>query len=976
MSNAARGTGWSETYLGGSKLEETRRIHSFVETINIVQERLRLSDRRKRAGRGFNAKAHAAIANAVFVVADEIPEELRRGVFQPGARYEGVAIRFSNSSGLVQADAKPDLRGMAIRAPYGDESAPDGSAVQDFLGTNYEVNHARDADEFMRIAQAMTDPFKFARLLFPSNWALLWRSLMQRYSREVMRRPVASLTEETFWSRAPFAIGPVAVRFRIAPSGNRGEVGQHRGDPGEARQDADYLRDDLVSRLRAGDVEYRFEIQRFNNERETPIEDGAVPWTTPFETLATIVLPQQDLTTEEALADHRVVEAMEFSPWHASDDFRPLGSLNRARRLVYDASADLRNGRRGQELPPRAEVVSETLFRGIFAVINRFLPWHRITWPKFLGLANLRSLRVSARQKDLHDLPVSFPGEGTRPEPRRFGPSDLNRRSCDGRGNDPTDLEMGRAGARFGRNVPLSSGLPDPASLLDPSPREISRELLQRTHFQPVEGLNMLAAAWIQFQVHGWFAHETQDFDALDPKSPEDKDKFIEVPLADGDSWHARPMKVLRTPEDTRPGLGPNLPPAYRNTESHWWDASQIYGSSQSRQDAVREHSGGRLRLDENGLLPEDESTRGRDPDTEGVDLAGFNDNYWLGLSLMHTLFAREHNSICEALSSEYPAMAEDDEALFQHARLINAALIAKIHTLEWSAQILPHPLTAMGFNTYWWGLARLNSARWLRLLCNHEVWTGIPGSATSHHGVPYSMTEEFVSVYRMHPLLADEYDFMRLGGEDLGNRTLTEITGEHTRSEMRTISLQDGLYSFGLMHPGTITLHNYPNELRRFRRIKKGQREQIVDVATIDIVRDRERGVPRYIDFRKQIRMPVADTFEGMAEKEIWERGTAMELKAFYRDRLDRVDAMVGMFAEVLPRGFGFSETAFRVFIVMASRRLQSDRFFTTYYTPEVYTPLGIDWIERNTLKSVIGRHCPNLVSTLEGVGAFTPWR
>jgi len=35
-------------------------------------------------------------------------------------------------------------------------------------------------------------------------------------------------------------------------------------------------------------------------------------------------------------------------------------------------------------------------------------------------------------------------------------------------------------------------------------------------------------------------------------------------------------------------------------------------------------------------------------------------------------------------------------------------------------------------------------------------------------------------------------------------------------------------------------------------------------------------------------------------------------------------------MLGEQLLPGFGFSDTAFRIFILMASRRLKSDRFFT----------------------------------------------
>ena len=68
----------------------------------------------------------------------------------------------------------------------------------------------------------------------------------------------------------------------------------------------------------------------------------------------------------------------------------------------------------------------------------------------------------------------------------------------------------------------------------------------------------------------------------------------------------------------------------------------------------------------------------------------------------------------------------------------------------------------------------------------------------------------------------------------------------------------------------------------------------------------------------------------------------------------------MVGLYTEKPPDGFAISDTAFRVFILMASRRLKSDRFFTYDYRPEVYSQEGLDWIERNTLASVLCRHYP----------------
>jgi hypothetical protein len=97
--------------------------------------------------------------------------------------------------------------------------------------------------------------------------------------------------------------------------------------------------------------------------------------------------------------------------------------------------------------------------------------------------------------------------------------------------------------------------------------------------------------------------------------------------------------------------------------------------------------------------------------------------------------------------------------------------------------------------------------------------------------------------------------------------------------------------------------------------------------------------------------------------------------MREVYDDRVDRLDLMVGMFAEPKPTGFGFSDTAFRIFILMASRRLKSDRFFGNDYTPEVYTPEGMDWVENTTMGDVLSRHYPAVAEKLNPDNAFAPW-
>jgi hypothetical protein len=144
------------------------------------------------------------------------------------------------------------------------------------------------------------------------------------------------------------------------------------------------------------------------------------------------------------------------------------------------------------------------------------------------------------------------------------------------------------------------------------------------------------------------------------------------------------------------------------------------------------------------------------------------------------------------------------------------------------------------------------------------------------------------------------------------------------------------------------------------------------VDLATIDILRDRERGVPRYNEFRTLMHRKPVSSFEELTR----EPGAAAELRDVY-GHIERLDTMVGLYAEPRPKGFAFGDTTFRVFLLMASRRLKSDRFFTTDYTRETYTQTGLEWIDGATMSKILLRHYPELGPALRGVdNAFKPWR
>jgi hypothetical protein len=650
--------------------------------------------------------------------------------------------------------------------------------------------------------------------------------------------------------------------------------------------------------------------------------------------------------------------------------------------------------------------LSGRLFRRLFTTLNQCgLPWYRL--PTWLGLVNLGAVRDVLRAENLvgtEDIPVTNAAGRDRPPPPPAG-ADLGGRNLDGYYNDlrPGKWEMGSAsrnskiagynpesdgpppsqsefdlsnpGARFGRNVPRHATYPDQARLLDPSPREISRHLLARDTLKEARILNLLAGAWIQFQTHDWFFHG-------EPVAGGE----VRIPLLEGDDWSPQgEMLIRRTrPDPTRDyaaerqQAGKPPPPTYANAGTHWWDASQIYGDDPITIARLRTPPGerrvldnGKLYLDKGNLLPIDPS----DPQYR-IELTGFNGNWWLGLTLLHTLFVREHNAICDRLHEEYPSW--DGETLFRTARLINAALMAKIHTVEWTPAILPNPTLKAAMNANWWGLAGEPVKKVFGRISENEAFSGITGSAVNHHAADYSLTEEFVSVYRMHPLMRDDLTvYSATAGERLDSFRTEEVVGPLARSRgFRRASFTDLLYSFGVCHPGALVLRNFPNFLRDLRR-PNGDR---VDLAAIDVFRDRERGVPCYNAFRHWLHLPrfrSIDHLIGESEQLRADPSLARELKRIYDNDVEKVDLLVGMFAETPPPLFGFSDTAFRVFVLMASRRLKSDRFFTTDFTPEVYSPAGFAWVNDNDMRTVLLRHYPDLAPALRGVdNAFAPWK
>lgn len=607
----------------------------------------------------------------------------------------------------------------------------------------------------------------------------------------------------------------------------------------------------------------------------------------------------------------------------------------------------------------------------LMRLTGKLLGYRDVVWTNWYQrplLFSILTLAYMREQLNAHNLKNTYPAGF----PTGFLVADLTPpagvthfRTADGSWNNLANPKEGAAGTRFMRNVSNAAIQPETgATLLTPNPREISRHLLTRQgEMQEVPFLNLLAASWIQFENHDWINHGEQLFQDL-----------YEIPLAPDDPartryWQAKMFVGKTQPDPTRLGDKEETPITFINEVTHWWDGSQIYGSDQATVDGLRSGVDGKLRLNADGTLP---------INAKGIEETGFVRNWWVGLAMLHTLFAREHNAICDQLKMAYPTW--EDNRLFNVARLINAAIMAKIHSVEWTPAILPNHALSAGLNANWYGLLTnlFRSGKTRKTVADINIRNpeagGVVGNPIDKHGQPFGLTEEFVEVYRLHSLLPETLQLRKIND---GNAIKvvpfpeTRQAGSHKVTQQMTLA--DLFYSFGNQHPGQMVLNNFP----KFMQELSIPGNPLFDMGAVDILRARERGVPRYNEFRRQLGLNPIRAFDDLTD----DRTQVQKLKAIYGDQpqdVEKLDLMIGTLAEGhRPTNFGFGETLFQIFILNASRRLQADRFYTDCYNEEIYTKEGLAWIDAADLKTILLRHYPELAQTgLANVkNAFEPW-
>ncbi|XP_030521895.2 alpha-dioxygenase 2-like isoform X2 [Rhodamnia argentea] len=583
----------------------------------------------------------------------------------------------------------------------------------------------------------------------------------------------------------------------------------------------------------------------------------------------------------------------------------------------------------------------------VIHVVDKLRLWHRM--PVYMGLAYLGMRRhLHQRYNLIHVGGV---------DGKKYDTQAFNYRTADGRCNHPSDDAVGSRGTFFGRSMPPSTST---YGLMDPHPSVVASKLLAREEFiDSGKQLNMIACSWVQFMIHDWVDH-MEETEQVEIKAPDEVAE--ECPL--------KSFRFYKTKEVST-GSSP-LKNGTLNIRTPWWDGSVIYGNDDNGERRVRTFKDGKLKISGDGLLEHDE---------KGIPISGDVRNSWAGFSLLQALFVKEHNTVCDMLKEHYPDL--DDEKLYRHARLVTSAVIAKIHTIDWTVELLKTDTLLAGMRINWYGFLGKKFKEMFGHICG-PILSGLVGlKRPRDHGVPYSLSEEFVSVYRMHSLLPDKLILRDINSTILENKCLSiaeeipmrEVVGRQGQRRLSRIGMEQMMVSLGHQACGALSLWNYPSWMRNLvpQDINGEDRPDLIDMAALEIYRDRERGLARYNEFRRNLLMiPISHWEELTDDKQVIEA-----LQEVYGDDVEKLDLLVGLHAEEKIKGFAISETAFFIFLMVASRRLEADRFFTTNFNARTYTEKGLEWVNTTeTLKDVIDRHFPDMTRKyMRSSSAFAVW-
>ena len=333
--------------------DEAETAASLTETMLKISETTFADS--KHAMRSVHAKSDGLL-HGELVIADNLPPELRQGLFAEAGRYP-VVMRLSTSPGDILDDKISTPRGLALKVigvPGARLSDAPAQTSQDFVMVNGPAFQNANAKSFLsnvKLLAATTDKAegfkKAASAIFRGTEKVIEALGGESAKIKGMGgHPQTHPLGETFYTQVPLRYGDYVAKVSVAPaSANLKALTDAPVDLDDAPNG---LREAVVSFFSAQSGDWELRVQLCRNLESMPIEDASAVWPedqSPYITVARIHVAQQDAWSDTA--SPREEDALAFNPWNALDAHRPLGSINRVRKPVYAGSVDFRSRHNG-----------------------------------------------------------------------------------------------------------------------------------------------------------------------------------------------------------------------------------------------------------------------------------------------------------------------------------------------------------------------------------------------------------------------------------------------------------------------------------------------------------------------------------------------------------------------------------------------------------------------------------------------------